>query len=159
DVESAKIAARGLLDARPEPSPALFTSEGIEVRTAGGLEIVDQSIEGAGDALLAVLPSNGYVSVPAYLDRPAFPELTSIREALARRAGRPVTFGWGPRFLHSTGQFHKGGPAVGVFLQIVGAAQEDLEIPGRPFTFGQLIQAQATGDASVLAEHERPVLT
>lgn len=159
DVESAKIAARGLLDARPEPSPALFTSEGIEVRTAGGLEIVDQSIEGAVDALLAVLPANGYVSVQAYLDRPAFPELTSIREALARRAGRPVTFGWGPRFLHSTGQFHKGGPAVGVFLQIVGAAQEDLEIPGRPFTFGQLIQAQATGDASVLAEHERPVLT
>src|SRR5690606_23465933 len=66
DVESAKIAARGLLDARPEPSPALFTSEGIEVRTAGGLEIVDQSIEGAVDALLAALPANGYVSVQAY---------------------------------------------------------------------------------------------
>jgi glucose-6-phosphate isomerase len=70
-----------------------------------------------------------------------------------------VTFGWGPRFLHSTGQFHKGGPAIGVFLQITSVGGADLEIPDRPFTFGQLIQAQAAGDASVLAEHGRPVLT
>ncbi|RQP11897.1 MAG: glucose-6-phosphate isomerase [Microbacteriaceae bacterium] len=159
DVESAKIAARGLLDARPEPVPALFTSEGVEVRTAGGLEITEQTLDGAIDALLAALPENGYLSVQAYLDRPALPGLPAIRDALARRAGRPVTFGWGPRFLHSTGQYHKGGPAVGVFLQIVGAGGEDLEIPERPFTFGQLIQAQAAGDASVLAEHGRPVLT
>ncbi len=159
DVESAKIAARGLLDARPEPTPALFTSEGVEVRTAGGLEIAEQTLDGAIDALLAALPENGYLSVQAYLDRPALPGLPAIRDALARRAGRPVTFGWGPRFLHSTGQYHKGGPAVGVFLQIVGAGGEDLEIPERPFTFGQLIQAQAAGDASVLAEHGRPVLT
>ena len=70
-----------------------------------------------------------------------------------------MTFGWGPRFLHSTGQFHKGGPAIGVFLQITSVGGPDLEIPERPFTFGQLIQAQAAGDASVLAEHGRPVLT
>ncbi len=82
-----------------------------------------------------------------------------MRDLLAAKAQRPVTFGWGPRFLHSTGQFHKGGPAVGVFLQITAAAPEDLEIPDRPFTFGQLIQAQAAGDASVLGEHGRPVLT
>ncbi|MDN5669984.1 MAG: glucose-6-phosphate isomerase, partial [Renibacterium salmoninarum] len=72
--------------------------------------------------------------------------------------GRPVTFGWGPRFLHSTGQFHKGGPAVGVFLQITAAPLEDLAIPDRPFSFGQLIEAQAAGDAQVLADHGRPVL-
>ncbi|MCS0498257.1 glucose-6-phosphate isomerase [Protaetiibacter mangrovi] len=159
DVESAKIAARGLLDARPEPVPALFTADGVEVRTAGGLEIAEQTLDGALDALLAALPADGYVSVQAYLDRPAFPGLPAVRDALARRSGRPVTFGWGPRFLHSTGQFHKGGPAVGVFLQIVGAGGADLEIPDRPFTFGQLIQAQAAGDASVLADHGRPVLT
>jgi glucose-6-phosphate isomerase len=70
-----------------------------------------------------------------------------------------VTFGWGPRFLHSTGQYHKGGPATGVFLQITTTPAVDLDIPGSPFTFGQLIQAQASGDASVLAEHGRPVLT
>jgi glucose-6-phosphate isomerase len=70
-----------------------------------------------------------------------------------------VTFGWGPRFLHSTGQFHKGGPAVGVFIQILQNPEGDVVIPERPFTFGQLIAAQAAGDANVLAEHGRPVLT
>ena len=82
-----------------------------------------------------------------------------MRDSIAARAERPVTFGWGPRFLHSTGQFHKGGPAVGVFIQITTVPTADLEIPERPFTFGQLIQAQAAGDASVLADHGRPVLT
>ncbi|HKU03169.1 MAG TPA: glucose-6-phosphate isomerase, partial [Arthrobacter sp.] len=61
-------------------------------------------------------------------------------------------------FLHSTGQFHKGGPAIGVFLQVTAAPAEDLGIPDRPFTFGELIAAQAAGDAQVLGEHGRPVL-
>jgi glucose-6-phosphate isomerase len=69
-----------------------------------------------------------------------------------------VTFGWGPRFLHSTGQFHKGGPAIGVFLQVTATPAEDLGIPDRPFTFGELIAAQAAGDAQVLGGHGRPVL-
>jgi glucose-6-phosphate isomerase len=69
-----------------------------------------------------------------------------------------VTFGWGPRFLHSTGQFHKGGPAVGVFLQITGTPAQDLPVPGREFGFATLISAQAAGDAQVLADHGRPVL-
>ena len=113
----------------------------------------------AVDALLAQLGPDGYVAIQAYVDRLALPQLAGLRDLLAAKARRPVTFGWGPRFLHSTGQFHKGGPAVGVFLQITANAPEDLEIPDRPFTFGQLIQAQAAGDASVLAEHGRPVLT
>ena len=91
------------------------------------------------DVLLEELPENGYISVQAYVDRVAHPELARIRDLLAARSGRPVTFGWGPRFLHSTGQFHKGGPAVGVFLQITQTPVEDLAIPERPFTFGQLI--------------------
>ena len=95
----------------------------------------------------------------AYLDRIGQPRFERLRAAFAARTGRPVTFGWGPRFLHSTGQYHKGGTPNGVFLQLLGQPHEDLEIPGRPFTFGQLIQAQASGDASVLAEHGRPVLT
>lgn len=159
DVESAKIAARGLLDARPEPTTPLFTTGGIEVRTAGPLSIDGDDLESALGALLAALPANGYLAVQAYLDRPAYPAVAGLRDPLAARAHRPVTFGWGPRFLHSTGQFHKGGPAVGVFLQLVGSGGEDLAIPDRPFTFGQLIQAQAAGDASVLADHGRPVLT
>jgi glucose-6-phosphate isomerase len=162
DVEAAKIAARGLLDNRPESAEPLFvTDEGIEVRTLGGLEVADHTLSGAIGALLAALGPDGYVSLQAYLDRVHHPEFVSLRDVVAAKAKRPVTFGWGPRFLHSTGQFHKGGPAIGVFLQITAEADpaHDLAIPDRPFTFGQLIQAQAAGDASVLADHARPVLT
>jgi len=159
DVESAKIAARGLLDARPEPAPAAFVADGIEVRGTPHVIGAASDLVSAIDVLLEELPSNGYISVQAYVDRVAHPELAQLRDRLAARAGRPVTFGWGPRFLHSTGQFHKGGPAVGVFLQITETPAEDLAIPDRPFTFGELIAAQASGDASVLAEHGRPVLT
>jgi len=159
DVESAKIATRGLLDAQPEPVTAAFVDNGIEVRgTADVLESATD-LDGAVSALLSYLGEDGYVSVQAYLDRTAFPALPAVRDSLAARAKRPVTFGWGPRFLHSTGQFHKGGAPVGVFLQVTATHAVDLEIPDRPFTFGELITAQAAGDASVLAEHGRPVLT
>ena len=129
------------------------------MRATPGLLGDAKDLDGAVAALLAQLGPTGYVAVMAYLDREQDTALAAVRESLAARTGRPVTFGWGPRFLHSTGQFHKGGPAVGVYLQITGAvAGEDLEIPERPFTFGQLIAAQAAGDAQVLADHGRPVL-
>ncbi|CAN5137140.1 glucose-6-phosphate isomerase [soil metagenome] len=158
DVESAKVATRGLLDAQPEPVAPAFTANGIEVRgTASVVSGVD-TVSAAIANLLAETPGDGYISIQAYVDRLALPQLVELRDAIAARIDRPVTFGWGPRFLHSTGQFHKGGPAVGVFLQITENASTDLEVPDRPFTFGQLIQAQAAGDASVLEEHGRPVL-
>jgi glucose-6-phosphate isomerase len=69
-----------------------------------------------------------------------------------------VTFGWGPRYLHSTGQYHKGGPQTGAFLQITGAVIEDLPVPGRPYTFGQLEAAQAAGDREALASRGRPLV-
>ncbi|MGO4144309.1 glucose-6-phosphate isomerase [Paenarthrobacter sp. YAF11_1] len=157
DVEAAKVAARGLLDARPEPTPAAFTDGAVEVR--GGEWLGDASTASeAVQALLSQLGTDGYLSVQAYLDRISHAPLEGIRDELAAVSGRPVTFGWGPRFLHSTGQFHKGGPAIGVFLQVTAASSTDLEIPERPFTFGQLIAAQATGDAQVLEGHGRPVL-
>ncbi|GAA5230251.1 glucose-6-phosphate isomerase [Arthrobacter cryoconiti] len=161
DVEAAKKAARGLLDSTPAPTNALFTDGAIEVRSASldaswldGATTVAQAIT----ALAGTLPSNGYLSVQVYLDRLANAPLAEIRDELVRVTARPVTFGWGPRFLHSTGQFHKGGPGVGVFLQVTGTATTDLAIPERPFTFGELIAAQAAGDAQVLADHQRPVL-
>ncbi|MFJ6534907.1 glucose-6-phosphate isomerase [Paenarthrobacter sp. NPDC091711] len=157
DVEAAKVAARGLLDARPEPTPAAFTDGEVEVRGGEWLGSAATASE-AVQALLAQLGSDGYLSVQAYLDRISHAPLEGIRDELAAVSGRPVTFGWGPRFLHSTGQFHKGGPAIGVFLQITAASSTDLEIPERPFTFGQLIAAQASGDAQVLEGHGRPVL-
>jgi glucose-6-phosphate isomerase len=159
DVESAKIATRGLLDARPQPAPPAFVEGEIEVRGTGDVTGGVDSLRAAVDRLVDQLGPDGYLSIQAYVNRNTFHELAQLREVLAERAGRPVTFGWGPRFLHSTGQFHKGGPAVGVFLQITAVELLDLGIPGRPFSFGQLIQAQAAGDASVLAEHGRPVLT
>ena len=157
DVEAAKVAARGLLDARPEPTPAAFTDGAVEVRGGDWLGSAS-SVSEAVQALLGQLGTDGYLSVQAYLDRISHAPLEGIRDELAAVSGRPVTFGWGPRFLHSTGQFHKGGPAIGVFLQVTAASSTDIEIPERPFTFGQLIAAQASGDAQVLEGHGRPVL-
>ncbi len=158
DVEAAKNAARGLLDQKPEPSPAVAVFDDVGVRGSDGVVAEDaKSLESVLESLLSTLGSDGYLSIQAYLNRES-DDLGSIRSHLAEVTGRPVTFGWGPRFLHSTGQFHKGGPSVGVFLQITGDPASDLQIPGREFTFGELIAAQAAGDAQVLADHGRPVL-
>ena len=162
DVESAKKAARGLLDARPEPESPLAADGAIEIRATGDFLDGAADVTSAVKALLGTIPERGYLAVMAYLDRLAAADLADVRDDLAGATGRPVTFGWGPRFLHSTGQYHKGGPAVGAYLQVTvdvgGPEEEDLEVPDRPFSFGQLIAAQAAGDATVLAEHGRPVL-
>ncbi len=161
DVEAAKSAARSLLDATPEATAALFTDGAVEVRCANhdAPWLADATnLPEALAALLGTLRSTGYLSVQVYLDRLGLAPLATIRDPLAAATQRPVTFGWGPRFLHSTGQFHKGGPAVGVFLQVTGVASKDLAIPDRPFSFGELIAAQAAGDAAVLADHGQPVL-
>ncbi len=157
DVEAAKVAARGLLDAQPEPTPAAFVDGAIEVRGGEWLGDTATAAE-AVKALLGQLEADSYLSVQAYFDRIAFASLEAVRDDLAAVSGRPATFGWGPRFLHSTGQFHKGGPAIGVFLQVTAASSTDVAIPERPFTFGELISAQAAGDAQVLEGHGRPVL-
>jgi glucose-6-phosphate isomerase len=77
---------------------------------------------------------------------------------LADKSGRPVTFGWGPRFLHSTGQFHKGGQQNGVFLQITGDVKKDVAIPGQSYGFKTLVAAQALGDGKALASRKYPLL-
>lgn len=161
DVESAKQAARDLLDEGAGSQAAPDAVDGaVQIRALGG-----DWLDGArtiGDAVSALLGQldgeRGYVAVMAYLDRLEDADLAQCRHSLAERTGRPTTFGWGPRFLHSTGQFHKGGPPVGVYVQITADPREDLAVPGRDFTFGQFIAAQAAGDAKVLAEHGRPVL-
>ena len=161
DVESAKNAARKLLDATDvKPDPAAFQDGAIEVRTLGGDWLSDaNTVAGAVDSLLSQLdPRQGYVAIMAYLDRLADAQLAQARRVIASSTSRPTTFGWGPRFLHSTGQYHKGGPSSGVYVQITTAPREDLAIPGREFTFGDFVAAQAGGDAQVLADHGRPVL-
>jgi len=139
----------------------LFVQGGVEVHTTGDVDLLAgvSDLAAALDALLGAVPERGYLAVMAYLDRHAEAGAAELRALLARRLAHPVTFGWAPRFLHSTGQFHKGGPQTGAFLQVTGVVREDLEIPGRPFTFGRLQAAQALGDLRALAERHRPVLS
>ncbi|MGF1646172.1 MAG: glucose-6-phosphate isomerase [Kineosporiaceae bacterium] len=162
DVESAKVAARELLDAGGGGGARATGGTGGDVTvTALGLDVPAADVGTAVTALIDRVGPDGYLAVMAYLDRGTHPGLPAVRDALAARTGRPVTFGWGPRFLHSTGQYHKGGPSRGAFVQVVAGDGyvADEEVPGRGFTFGGLIAAQAAGDARVLAEHGMPVLT
>ncbi|MFL6135086.1 MAG: glucose-6-phosphate isomerase [Nocardioidaceae bacterium] len=160
DVESAKKAARSMLEGTPDQTPPKFTDGPVEVRALGGDWLGDaDTLSAAVAALLGQIDGQqGYLAVMAYLDRIRHAELAEVRSTLAHQVRRPVTFGWGPRFLHSTGQFHKGGPADGVYLQITAEPEQDLPVPGKEYTFGRLIAAQSAGDATVLAEHGRPVL-
>jgi glucose-6-phosphate isomerase len=136
----------------------VLVEDGVEVHAIGDLLTGVDDVAGALAALLAAVPERGYLAVMAYLDRHADAGAHDLRALLARRVAHPVTFGWAPRFLHSTGQFHKGGPQTGAFLQITGTVVRDLEVPGRPFTFGELQAAQAVGDLRALHERGRPVL-
>jgi len=116
----------------------------------------------AGDeqlrALLADARPPHYVAVMGYL--PPSAELDAaigeLRRVLRAATGAAVTFGYGPRFLHSTGQLHKGGPPTGRFLQLVGEVERDVPIPGQPYTFATLIAAQAAGDLQTLRNHGLP---
>ncbi|MEV7327109.1 glucose-6-phosphate isomerase [Micromonospora sp. NPDC093244] len=145
-----KILASGL----PTETPS-FTEGAIEVYAPQG---APGDLAGVLRWLLDGLGDDGYLAVMAYLDRFADADTARLRPLLAEASGRPVTFGWGPRFLHSTGQYHKGGPQVGSYLQVTGAVAEDLDVPGKPYTFGELQAAQAAGDRQALAGRERPVL-
>jgi glucose-6-phosphate isomerase len=161
DVEAAKTAARALLDASAdsaEEDPPTFTDGTIEVYADWLPSDTERSALGAVRALLAAAPELGYLSIQAYLDRVADASAAVLRPELARLSGLQTTFGWGPRFLHSTGQYHKGGHQNGVYLQLTGTVPADVAVPGRPYTLAVLQHAQALGDAGVLRERGRPVL-
>jgi glucose-6-phosphate isomerase len=163
NVTESKENTQAILDSGLPEEQAAATIGAIEVRGSGGvLDGVDLSaLDGVSlalDAVLAAVPERGYLAVMAYLDRLADASAADLRSALAARTDRAVTFGWGPRFLHSTGQYHKGGPQAGAFLQITGVVGEDLSIPDRPYTFGGLQAAQAGGDRKALADRGRPLL-
>jgi len=160
DVESAKAAAREMLDGAGSPPEPVFTDGAVTIFASPGW--LPEGTRTAADAVAALLgrvdPAQGYLAVQAYLDRERDAVLADARPTLSRRIGRPVTFGWGPRFLHSTGQYHKGGPATGCFLQVTTGPGEDLPVPDRPFTFQEFLLAQAVGDGQVLADTGCPVL-
>jgi Phosphoglucose isomerase len=159
NVQESKDNTGAILGGQAPPAvPVRFTEGGVEVSATGDLLADVTDLAGALAVLLRAVPERGYLAVMAYLDRHAQARAEDLRSALAARLAHPVTFGWAPRFLHSTGQFHKGGPQVGVFLQVTGAVAEDLDVPGRDYSFGRLQAAQAAGDLRALDQRHRPVL-
>jgi len=118
------------------------------------------TLEAAVQALLTQVRPGDYVALLAYIAPDAEHDraLTAIRLAIRDKYRVATTLGYGPRYLHSTGQLHKGGPNTGVFLQLVGDDPKDIKIPGQSFSFGVLKQAQALGDFQALRNHGRRVL-
>ena len=138
NVEEAKRATKQILESDPGEAPG---------------------IDDIG-VLLGTLRRRDYLGIQAYLDRTPETEkvLQRARLAIRDRYKVAVTVGFGPRFLHSTGQLHKGGPDTGVFVQVVDRARDiDASIPGAPYTFGELIDAQALGDLRALRARGRRV--
>ena len=113
--------------------------------------------EGDIDALLARAGPGHYVAIQAFIDPTREPELEPLIQR-AEATGAAVAVGLGPRYLHSTGQLHKGGPDTGLFVQVVDDLGEELEIPGRPYGFRTLIAAQAVGDFAALKERGRSIV-
>lgn len=148
DVESAKIAARAAL--------ANAASGGDPV-AHGRVPTPEELLS----ELRAALPENGYVAIHAFLDPGATHAATlrDLRDRLAASLGAPVALGWGPSYLHSTGQLHKGGPTSGVYLQFTDLNPGSLAIPGLDSTFEELIASQSRGDHDVLVDRGRPVFT
>ncbi|HMA47164.1 MAG TPA: glucose-6-phosphate isomerase, partial [Frankiaceae bacterium] len=159
NVQESKDNTNTLLAGRAQgAAPPRFVDDAVEVYGTLAALADARTLPEAVEALLAAVPPGGYLAVLAYLDRVGEREAAGLRPALAARLARPVTFGWGPRYLHSTGQYHKGGPRVGAFLLLTGAVTDDVAVPGRPYTFGQLQAAQALGDLRALGGRGRPAL-
>jgi transaldolase/glucose-6-phosphate isomerase len=172
DVEASKTATRALTDeyertgSLPGELPFL-AAEGLTLyadpRNARALMASagpSATLEGVLRAHLARLGGGDYFALLAYLEMSAANEgrLQRIRHAVRDARGAATCVGFGPRFLHSTGQAYKGGPNTGVFLQITCDDATDLPVPGRRFTFGVVKAAQARGDFQVLAERKRRAL-
>ncbi len=151
DVELAKELARQAM-AKPAGAPA---DAGVVTVSVDGPEFA-----GAFAAWLASARPGDYVGIQAYL-APASDlssALDDLRRRLLEQLNVATTFGYGPRFLHSTGQLHKGGPNSGLFLQLVDTPHTDLAVPGESFTFAQLIRAQSLGDYQAMCQKQRRVL-
>jgi hypothetical protein len=148
-----RILESGLPDEQP-----VFAEGAVEVYGDAALLGDADTLSGALAALVAAIPEHGYLAIMAYLDRQRDASAADLRGELARVSGKAVTFGWAPRFLHSTGQYHKGGPQAGAFLQITAVPDANLPVPGRPYDFATLQAAQAAGDRQALTGRHRPLL-
>jgi hypothetical protein len=127
---------------------------------AAAFAATGKSFEAVLGAHLSRVHDGDYVAITQYLaETPEHDQLLQqLRVAIRERTGAAVTTGYGPRFLHSTGQLHKGGPDRGVFIQLTAPDRQGLSIPGEPYTFGILKEAQALGDFESLASRHRRVV-
>jgi transaldolase / glucose-6-phosphate isomerase len=128
-----------------------------EVLATGGEPELEP--QGSVDELLAQAKEGDYFCIQAFVDPGAEAEakLARVIAGVRSRSGLVVTHGYGPRYMHSTGQLHKGGPNTGLFLQVIDDQGDELPIPGKPFGFRRLIRAQAAGDLETLKERGRRV--
>jgi len=175
--ELAVAVAGAVIDVNPFDQPDVQAAKDATAATieayvhdgswAGGTESDAASGEQAASALRELLDehagragSGSYVATMAYLaPEPALDEaLTALRTAIRRRTQATTTVGYGPRFLHSTGQLHKGGASTGVFVQLVDMSETKVDIPGQPYDFAALVRAQAIGDGQALRSRGRPFL-
>ena len=158
NVQESKDNTARILESGPPSRRPRFTDGAIEVYGDPALLGAADTASAALAALCAAIPERGYLAIMAYLDREKDASALDLRGELARITGRAVTFGWAPRFLHSTGQYHKGGPPVGTFLQLTAGPDAAVAVPGRPYDFATLQAAQAAGDRQALAQRNRPLL-
>jgi transaldolase/glucose-6-phosphate isomerase len=126
-------------------------------RNARTLKTGDGSVQAGLEALLSTVKAGDYVGILAYLDRshPHIQTLQRIRARIRDHKRAATVLGFGPRFLHSTGQAYKGGPNTGVFLQITHDPVQDIAVPGHRYGFKVVVAAEARGDLEVLVERGR----
>ncbi len=145
----------------PHEEP-LAVGEGLSLHGDTPMRITagDGTVAGELRRHLERVRRGGYLAIGAFVAPTAAraAAIDRLRARLRDATGLATTGGFGPRYLHSTGQLHKGGPAVGWFLQVTADHPTDLPVPGKPYTFGQLIDAQARGDMEALEAHDLPVL-
>ncbi len=163
NVEDAKVQARAQIDAYNqsgvlnEGAPAWKRED---AKLYANVEITGASLKSAFGSFVAQAQKGDYISIHAYLPRNAEMEvsLAALRDSIQKKTGLAVTLGYGPRFLHSTGQLHKGGANNGLFIQITMDAADDFDIPTQGMSFGTLERAQALGDYAALRANQRRVL-
>lgn len=136
---------------REEINP-VFESENIAIYSSLQENSVEQYLG------KAIANSRGYLAIMAYLHRGSDDQIKDLAPLLESKSKLPTTFGWGPRFLHSTGQFHKGGPSTGSFIQITAESENTWPIAGKDFGFETLIMAQALGDMEALSSRDFSVI-
>jgi glucose-6-phosphate isomerase len=155
--EFAVAVAGSILEINPFDQPNVQAAKDKTNEVLASGEDPELTSQGSLDELLAAAAPPNYVAIQAFIDPVREGELLPLIER-ARETGCVVTHGLGPRYLHSTGQLHKGGPPTGLFVQVVDDTGEEIPIPGQEFGFGRLIRAQAEGDFRSLQQLGRKIV-